>query len=148
MSILNTMEGYPLAAEGRTEINYHRLIESYKFGFAQRSLYGDPIDPVFRNISKLANEFVRKEASEGVRRRINDVSHITIGWFGRMILTIGYLCLCSRKRSRQSIMNPNLPERRIMALYVVKIFIITSQVAIFSSLLHNYHSVFRCMSPY
>lgn len=123
MSILNTMEGYPLAEEGRTEVNYHRLIESYKFGFAQRSLYGDPVDPVYRNISELAREFVKKEASESVRRRINDVSGcggmFSFDQAGFVIGKIDFDPPLSRfvshKRFHLNIMNRRLLERRIMA---------------------------------
>ncbi|KAH9048353.1 gamma-glutamyltranspeptidase [Lactarius hengduanensis] len=42
LHILNLMEKYDLPAEGRTDVNVHRLIEATKFGFAARTHICDP----------------------------------------------------------------------------------------------------------
>ncbi|KNC97483.1 gamma-glutamyltransferase [Spizellomyces punctatus DAOM BR117] len=72
LSVLNIMEGYDLRGEGRTPTNIHRLIESYKHGFAQRSYYGDPIDTVFRNITEIAEHFTDKQTAGLIRQNISD----------------------------------------------------------------------------
>ncbi|KAJ3160845.1 hypothetical protein HDU86_008205 [Geranomyces michiganensis] len=72
LSILNVMEGYHLHAEGRTPTNIHRLIEAYKHGFAERSYYGDPIDPIYTNITAIAAEFAQKTSAWNIRRLILD----------------------------------------------------------------------------
>lgn len=41
LHMLNLMERYNLAEEGRTELNFHRLVEAQKFGFAARTRIGD-----------------------------------------------------------------------------------------------------------
>ena len=74
LSILNIMEGFPLPSEGRNALNYHRLIEAYKFAYAQRTFYGDPVDPVYRNISKIAENFIQKRVADEDRVRLDDVS--------------------------------------------------------------------------
>ncbi|KAN0129765.1 Gamma-glutamyltranspeptidase [Lactarius tabidus] len=42
LHMLNLMEEYDLPAEGRTDVNVHRLIEATKFGFAARTRICDP----------------------------------------------------------------------------------------------------------
>ncbi|KAI9442113.1 gamma-glutamyltranspeptidase [Lactarius indigo] len=42
LHMLNLMEKYDLPAEGRTDVNVHRLIEATKFGFAARTHICDP----------------------------------------------------------------------------------------------------------
>ncbi|KAJ3121964.1 hypothetical protein HK098_003256 [Nowakowskiella sp. JEL0407] len=44
ISVLNILEGYDLNKDGRSTTNIHRMIEAYKYGFAQRSYFGDPVD--------------------------------------------------------------------------------------------------------
>jgi len=49
LHMLNLMEKYDLTAEGRTDVNVHRLIEATKFGFAARTRICDPAfndDPI------------------------------------------------------------------------------------------------------
>ena len=40
--ILNVMDEYPLSALSSISLTYHRLIEAFKYGFALRTLLGDP----------------------------------------------------------------------------------------------------------
>ncbi|KAJ3048386.1 hypothetical protein HK097_010622 [Rhizophlyctis rosea] len=72
LSILNIMEGFPLPSEGRNALNWHRLMEAYKFAYAQRTFYGDPVDPVYRNISEIARKFMRKQMADEDRARLDD----------------------------------------------------------------------------
>ncbi|KAI8853371.1 nucleophile aminohydrolase [Chytridium lagenaria] len=72
LSILNILEGYNLPASGKTALNAHRLVEAMKFAYGQRSYYGDPIDPVFRNISKIEDKFSQKSYAALVRANISD----------------------------------------------------------------------------
>lgn len=62
--ILNVMEGYE-ADDSLTF--YHRLIETYKFAYAKRSLLGDvELD------SQFLDEFTNKTYAEHIRRQISD----------------------------------------------------------------------------
>ncbi|KAI8810447.1 gamma-glutamyltranspeptidase [Cladochytrium replicatum] len=70
LSVLNILEGYALGKEGRTQLNFHRIVEAFKHGFSQRSFYGDPSDPEFANITEIADDFMRKEKAEDIRARI------------------------------------------------------------------------------
>ncbi|KAJ3012392.1 hypothetical protein HKX48_006301 [Thoreauomyces humboldtii] len=72
LSVLNVLEGYDLAEEGRTGLNIHRQIEAFKHGFAQRSYYGDPTDPIYTNITEIAHEFIEKKEAWEVRSTISD----------------------------------------------------------------------------
>ncbi|KAJ3324532.1 Dynein heavy chain 1, axonemal, partial [Blyttiomyces sp. JEL0837] len=71
LSILNILEGFNLQMEGVTGLNIHRLIESWKFGFAQRSLLGDPIDPIYTNISQIEQAMLQKENAAVIRKKIS-----------------------------------------------------------------------------
>ena len=42
ISALNILEGFNLTSTKKTDLNVHRMIESFKYGFAQRSFLGDP----------------------------------------------------------------------------------------------------------
>lgn len=42
LAILNILEGYENLKQDN--VTYHRLIEAFKFAFAQREKLGDPID--------------------------------------------------------------------------------------------------------
>lgn len=42
LNMLNILEHYPLIQEGLTPLNFHRMVESLKFGFASRTRIGDP----------------------------------------------------------------------------------------------------------
>lgn len=52
LHILNLMEKYDLPAEGRTDVNVHRLIEATKFGFAARIASKIPLKSYGTLISK------------------------------------------------------------------------------------------------
>ncbi|TPX36314.1 hypothetical protein SmJEL517_g01481 [Synchytrium microbalum] len=79
LSVLNIMEGYDLKSEGRTFTNIHRLTEAFKFGFAQRSYYGDPSD--ISNITKYVDEFVTKEHAAEVRLNITDSTTHNVSYY-------------------------------------------------------------------
>ncbi|KAJ3107195.1 hypothetical protein HDU97_004615 [Phlyctochytrium planicorne] len=72
LSILNIIEGYNFRATGKTPVNLHRLVEAMKFAYAQRSFYGDPIDPIYKNITRIETDFISKDLSERIRANISD----------------------------------------------------------------------------
>ena len=72
--ILNIMENYNVSKTDATDpLMYHRLVESFKYGYAYRSQLGDPSDS---NITRLVNQLVDKLTSEeealATYRKIND----------------------------------------------------------------------------
>ncbi|KAH6560160.1 hypothetical protein BASA61_003859 [Batrachochytrium salamandrivorans] len=68
LSVLNLLEGYDLSSP--SPLNAHLLVESWKYGYAQRSYYGDPSDPIYRNISEIANRNIDKATSDHIRQGI------------------------------------------------------------------------------
>ncbi|KAI9349433.1 gamma-glutamyltranspeptidase, partial [Zopfochytrium polystomum] len=71
LSVLNILEGYNIASEGKTTLSVHRLVEALKFAFGQRTLLGDPVDPVYRNITILEKWMLQKELASLIRRNIS-----------------------------------------------------------------------------
>jgi gamma-glutamyltranspeptidase/glutathione hydrolase/leukotriene-C4 hydrolase len=71
VSVLNILEGLNLAQDGDTDLNFHRLVEGFKFGFAQRSFIGDP---AFVENRDLIEKFMTKEYAAELRRNLSDVS--------------------------------------------------------------------------
>ncbi|KAJ2007866.1 hypothetical protein H4R26_000534 [Coemansia thaxteri] len=69
LSMLNVIEGYTMAMDGPTAVNYHRIVEAMKHGAAQRTLLGDPsyVD-VFGNVSR----HISKEFASQIRANISD----------------------------------------------------------------------------
>ncbi|TPX50255.1 hypothetical protein SeMB42_g01391 [Synchytrium endobioticum] len=80
LSVLNIIEGYNLKGEGRTYTNVHRLTEAFKYGFAQRSYYGDPSD--FPNITQYMNRFITKGHAAAVRMNITDWTTHNVPYYG------------------------------------------------------------------
>lgn len=73
LSILNILEGFNLEMHGITADTLHWMIEAFKFGYSQRSYYGDPDnEPVFKNISDIANKFSNKHMASLLRGKISD----------------------------------------------------------------------------
>jgi gamma-glutamyltranspeptidase/glutathione hydrolase/leukotriene-C4 hydrolase len=58
----------------QTPLNYHRIMEAFKHGYAQRGFYGDPVDPIYRNISQIAKYFIGKDIAKELAKRIVDVT--------------------------------------------------------------------------
>ena len=59
--ILNIMENYNVSKTDATDpLMYHRLVESFKYGYAYRSQLGDPSDS---NITRLVNQVLLFEVS-------------------------------------------------------------------------------------
>ncbi|KAJ3409223.1 hypothetical protein HDV05_004555 [Chytridiales sp. JEL 0842] len=74
LSILNIIEGFNFPVEGRTPLNIHRLVEAFKYAYAQRAFYGDPIDPIYQNISTIEKIFLNKDISSHLRSNISSVT--------------------------------------------------------------------------
>ncbi|KAJ3116848.1 hypothetical protein HDU96_008629 [Phlyctochytrium bullatum] len=72
LSILNILEGYNLPMSGNTPLNIHRITEAMKFAYAQRGYYGDPADPIYKNITELEHEFSGKKVASTIRGKLSD----------------------------------------------------------------------------
>jgi hypothetical protein len=51
-------------------------VESFKFGYAQRTFYGDPIDKKYPNMTNVANSFIQKDIAQSKWKKIKDVVFI------------------------------------------------------------------------
>ncbi|KAJ2848252.1 hypothetical protein IWW36_003414 [Coemansia brasiliensis] len=69
LNMLNVVEGFTLALDGPTSLNYHRIVEAMKFGAAQRTLLGDPS---FVDILSNLTRQVSKEFASEIRANISD----------------------------------------------------------------------------
>ena len=50
------------------------MVESFKHGYAQRAFFGDPIDPIYKNISQIAKYFTDPQTELQVSKRISRVT--------------------------------------------------------------------------
>ncbi|KAJ1881282.1 hypothetical protein LPJ57_001706 [Coemansia sp. RSA 486] len=69
LNMLNVVEGYPLALEGQSALNYHRIVETMKFGAALRTTLGDPS---FVDISANITKHISKQFASEIRANISD----------------------------------------------------------------------------
>ncbi|KAF8502165.1 gamma-glutamyltranspeptidase [Russula emetica] len=69
LHMLNLLENYDLPAEGRTEVNVHRLVEAMKFGFAARTRISDPS---FNDGSGKIDEIPLKSFSALISQNLTD----------------------------------------------------------------------------
>lgn len=70
LAVLNILEGFSI--KKLDSLTFHRIIESWKFGYAQRSFYGDPIDPIYRNITEIMDGYLKEHTARTIRRNISD----------------------------------------------------------------------------
>ncbi|KAI8896724.1 gamma-glutamyltranspeptidase, partial [Globomyces pollinis-pini] len=71
IAILNILENFP-PLDLKNPTDMHRLVEAFKHGFAVRGYLGDPIDPIFQNISSIALKFMQKEFAQSIIPLIHD----------------------------------------------------------------------------
>ncbi|KAJ3292319.1 hypothetical protein HDU79_001529 [Rhizoclosmatium sp. JEL0117] len=71
LSILNIIEGFDFKYRGNSSDTLHLLIEAYKFGAAQRGLLGDPVDPVYKNISAIQKTITHKDLAAKLRQGVD-----------------------------------------------------------------------------
>jgi hypothetical protein len=89
LGMLNILEPYPLAAEGMTPLNTHRLVEAMKFAFGARSEITD-LASEFGDWSRQRGEVFRSKAwAEEKRRGIDDVSVGVVAW----LVGVGMRCV-------------------------------------------------------
>ncbi|XP_035247677.1 glutathione hydrolase 1 proenzyme-like isoform X1 [Anguilla anguilla] len=72
--MLNILQGFGLTAASvssreKKALTYHRIVEAFRFAYAQRSRLGDPD---FLNVTELISNITSKEFASDVRRRITD----------------------------------------------------------------------------
>ncbi|KAJ1910649.1 hypothetical protein H4219_006157, partial [Mycoemilia scoparia] len=68
--ILNIIEGYNFKQLGPVPLSYHRMVEAFKWGYAQRTVLGDPafLDDIQANVKKQTS---KKLAAE-IHKKISD----------------------------------------------------------------------------
>ncbi|KAL2917907.1 hypothetical protein HK105_202320 [Polyrhizophydium stewartii] len=71
LAALNFVEGFDAAGAGPV-IDSHRCVEAWKYAYAQRGFLGDPVDPVYRNITQIVRASIDKELAEAQRRNSSD----------------------------------------------------------------------------
>lgn len=71
LSILNFLESYPLKQD---VISYHRILEAFKFGYAQRELLGDPKFNTAA-IENATNVMISKAEATRLRNMTGNVTH-------------------------------------------------------------------------
>ncbi|KAJ1982111.1 hypothetical protein H4R35_000430 [Dimargaris xerosporica] len=76
--VLNILEGYALPQEGNRALNYHRLIEAFKFGYARRTILADP---KFVDIDAHVREFLTKPFAAAIRANISDTHTYDVGYY-------------------------------------------------------------------
>ncbi|KAJ2742537.1 hypothetical protein GGI20_004422, partial [Coemansia sp. BCRC 34301] len=78
LNMLNVVEGYTLAMDGPTAVNYHRIVEAMKFGAAQRTLLGDPS---FIDIAANVSRQISKQFAGQIRANISDVQTFDVSHY-------------------------------------------------------------------
>ncbi|KAJ1672034.1 hypothetical protein GGF38_000349, partial [Coemansia sp. RSA 25] len=78
LHMLNVVEGYTLAMDGPTAVNYHRIVEAMKFGAAQRTSLGDPS---FVDIAANVSRQISKEFAGQIRANISDVQTFDVSHY-------------------------------------------------------------------
>ncbi|KAJ2910121.1 hypothetical protein GGI21_001192 [Coemansia aciculifera] len=78
LNMLNVVEGYTLAMDGRTAVNYHRIVEAMKFGAAQRTSLGDPS---FVDIAANVTRQISKQFAGQIRANISDIQTFDVSHY-------------------------------------------------------------------
>lgn len=73
LSALNIIENFDNFTSLTPE-NAHRIAEAFKFGYAQRGYLGDPIDPIYKNISQITKSFIEKDVAYSNYLKIKDTT--------------------------------------------------------------------------
>eukprot|EP00058_Branchiostoma_floridae_P023257 XP_002608747.1 hypothetical protein BRAFLDRAFT_120598 [Branchiostoma floridae] len=71
LSIMNIMEGYNMTGKDAAKaVTYQRLVEAFKFGYAQHTTLGDPDKAP--NVTGIVNRIVSKAEAKKLRGKIDD----------------------------------------------------------------------------
>lgn len=79
LSTLKVFEGYDgdaLASDPSINLTTHRLIQATRFGYGQRTNFGDPAYTA--NVSILEQEYLKPSTAEAVRAKIDNITHPAI----------------------------------------------------------------------
>ncbi|EDV20374.1 uncharacterized protein TRIADDRAFT_31903 [Trichoplax adhaerens] len=81
MSILNILEGYNFTANvSDTVLSYHRIIEAFKFAYAQRTKLGDP--NFVSDVNNFTKYMLSKNVGEELREKISDYQTFNVSYYG------------------------------------------------------------------
>ncbi|ORZ35374.1 gamma-glutamyltranspeptidase [Catenaria anguillulae PL171] len=69
LHMLNIMEGYEFSKDGAAAVDYHRMVEAMRYGFARRSELGDP---AFLKIDGRLDQILSKDEAAAARRNLSD----------------------------------------------------------------------------
>ncbi|KAI9505100.1 gamma-glutamyltranspeptidase 1-like protein, partial [Coemansia spiralis] len=78
LNMLNVLEGYNLARDGQTALNYHRIVEAMKFGAAQRTFL---CDPSFVDIAANITRQIDKHFAASIRTNISDTQTFDVSHY-------------------------------------------------------------------
>ncbi|KAI7891678.1 gamma-glutamyltransferase [Mucor mucedo] len=78
LNVLNLIEPYQFSVDGPTGLNYHRLIEALKFGYAARSEFGDPS---FTGNQERLDEIASKAWADSIRPQITDETTHNVSYY-------------------------------------------------------------------
>ncbi|EDO33350.1 predicted protein, partial [Nematostella vectensis] len=91
--ILNILKGFKMTGEDRKDdassiLTYHRIVEAFKFAYANRALLGDPeYSDIYQAISTLTDPAF----AEGLRKRISDTqTYKNLTYYGKYFVDKDY----------------------------------------------------------
>lgn len=71
--ILSILQNYSWTSDSEEDLQYHRIVEAWKWTYAQRSYLGDPFDPLFtEDIQDLVTKLTSQSYAFETSLKIND----------------------------------------------------------------------------
>lgn len=83
LSIMNILEGYDLKQDN---LSYHRILEAFKFGYANKEKLADPVKGIKEQVENATNVMISKEDANRIRNKTSTVN-TTMGanFYGRIV---------------------------------------------------------------
>lgn len=83
LSIMNLLEGYDLK---ENNLSYHRILEAFKFGYANKEKLGDPVKGIKEQIKNATKIMISKEDANRIRNKTAAVN-MTMGadFYGNLV---------------------------------------------------------------